>query len=135
MEQKSLERSSKIYADVWCHKRRCSLCGNENFNSGPSRCDDTLKMNLSLSLSLYRYIYITVQFTVIIYCCSFFVFWFHYFIFYFFGMQRRLGYTFLKNLSKMPFKKGQKSLLFCLKLFKYPLMKFNNFKPLFCKFF
>ena len=43
--------------------------------------------------------------------------------------------TFLKNLSKMPFKKGQISLLFCLKLFEYPQMKFNNFKSSFYKFF
>ena len=78
------------------------------------------------------------------YCFSFtdlsfnnllFIFYFLISLFlFFYGTQRRLGCTFLKNLSKMPFKKGQKSLLFCLKLFEYPLMTFNNFKPLFCKF-
>ena len=30
--------------------------------------------------------------------------------------------------------KGQKSILTCLKLFEYPLMKFGNFKPSFLKF-
>ena len=57
----------------------------------------------------------------------------------FFGMHKGdwgiFFFFFLNNLSKMLFKKGQKSLLPCLKLFEYQLKKFNSFKPSFHKFF
>ena len=56
-------------------------------------------------------------------------------VFFSFGTQSGLRYMFLKNFQQMLFKKGHKCLLSFLKLFEYLLMKFNNFKPLFCTFF
>ena len=82
--------------------------------------------NISLSgcVSISSFIY-----PLIIYCCPFLSFgWIISFLF-FLVCKGDWGILFLKNFSKMPSKKGQKFLLFCLKLFEYPLMKFNNFKP------
>ena len=54
--------------------------------------------------------------------------------FFLFGTQGRLRYTFLKN-SNQSFQKGTGISIVLLKLFEYPLIKFNNFKPPFHKFF
>ena len=119
----------KILAKCLSKKGRNLFCLSWNYSNTPWRSSITSSLRSARFYFVYYVIFSCTS------CCPFFIFWFYYFILYFLGMQRRLGYAFLKTLSKMQFKKGQKSLLFCLKLFEHPLMKFNNFKPSDYKFF